>query len=178
MDEWRPSKRQHYWERSEYWEESERLEETCCHPISSERLSDVADVKNSIIIIIIEMKEKIKKSSSEKQESFSKPSTVEEISSKELTSARPSLVRKSKLFLKWTSQEHRKRNWWLYQKPYTLLITLTVYMCQGKKEEANSGLRNALIQDLSLNSVFELKRAKILIMEAGNSNGNIRPKKQ
>ena len=28
-DEWRPSKLQHYWERSEYWEESWRLEETC-----------------------------------------------------------------------------------------------------------------------------------------------------
>ena len=46
-DEWRPSKRQHYWERPEYWEESERLEGTCCHSNSSERPSDVADVKNS-----------------------------------------------------------------------------------------------------------------------------------
>ena len=33
--------------RLEYWEESWRLEETCCHSISSERLSANADEKNS-----------------------------------------------------------------------------------------------------------------------------------
>ena len=44
---WRPSKQQHYWERSEYWEESWRLEETCCHSNSSGRPSTGADVKNS-----------------------------------------------------------------------------------------------------------------------------------
>ena len=37
----------YYWKRPVYWEESWRLEETCCHSISSERPSDVADVKNS-----------------------------------------------------------------------------------------------------------------------------------
>ena len=46
-DEWRPSKRQHYWERQEYCEDSRRLEETCCHSNSSERPSVNADVKNS-----------------------------------------------------------------------------------------------------------------------------------
>ena len=43
--DWRPSKLQHYWKLPEYWEESWRLEETCCHSISSEMPSDVADVK-------------------------------------------------------------------------------------------------------------------------------------
>ena len=55
-DGWRPSKRQHYWERPEYWEESWRLEKTCCHSDSSEKPSANADVKNSnewIIIIMI-----------------------------------------------------------------------------------------------------------------------------
>ena len=46
-DEWRPSKRQHYWERPEYWEESWRLEETCCHSNSREKPPVNADVKNS-----------------------------------------------------------------------------------------------------------------------------------
>ena len=55
-DGWRPSKRQHYWERTEYLEESWRLEETCCHSDSSEKPSANADEKSSnewIIIIII-----------------------------------------------------------------------------------------------------------------------------
>ena len=38
---------QHYWKRPQYWEDSWSLEETCCHSISSERLSAYADVKNS-----------------------------------------------------------------------------------------------------------------------------------
>ena len=47
VTEWRPSRQQHYWKRPEYWEKSWRLEETCCHSNSSERPSDVADMKNS-----------------------------------------------------------------------------------------------------------------------------------
>ncbi len=47
LDEWRRSKRQHYWEGSEYWEESRSLEGTCCHSNSSEKPSANADVKNS-----------------------------------------------------------------------------------------------------------------------------------
>ena len=46
-DEWRPSKRQHFWRRTEYWEESWRLDESCCHSNSSERPSANVDVKNS-----------------------------------------------------------------------------------------------------------------------------------
>ena len=45
--EWRPSKRQHYWERPGYWEGSWRVEETCCHSNSSERPSANTEVKNS-----------------------------------------------------------------------------------------------------------------------------------
>ena len=45
--EWRPSKQQHDWKWPEYWEESWTLEEICCHSISSERPSALADVKNS-----------------------------------------------------------------------------------------------------------------------------------
>ena len=47
LDEWRPSKLLHYWDRPEYWEESLRLEETCCHSNSSEKPSANAGVKNS-----------------------------------------------------------------------------------------------------------------------------------
>ena len=36
FDEWRPSKREHYWQRSEYWEEYWRLEETSCQSFSRE----------------------------------------------------------------------------------------------------------------------------------------------
>ena len=36
-----------------YWDESWRLEETCCHPISCEKLSAYTDVKTSIKLIII-----------------------------------------------------------------------------------------------------------------------------
>ena len=46
-DGWRPSKRQHYWERLEYWEESWKLKEDCYHSNSSERPSANAYVKNS-----------------------------------------------------------------------------------------------------------------------------------
>ena len=46
-DDWRPSKRQHYWKQPEYWEESWRLEETCCHSNFCEKTSANADVKNS-----------------------------------------------------------------------------------------------------------------------------------
>ena len=46
-DEWKPSKRQHYWKRSEYWEESWRLEETFCQSNSRERPSAKTNVKNS-----------------------------------------------------------------------------------------------------------------------------------
>ena len=57
-DGWRPSKRQHYWERPEYWEESGRLEDTCCHSDSSEKPSANADGKSSNewikLIIILE----------------------------------------------------------------------------------------------------------------------------
>ena len=47
VDEWRPSKQQHNWERPEYWEESWRIEETCCQSNSCERPSANEDVKNS-----------------------------------------------------------------------------------------------------------------------------------
>ena len=46
LDESRPSKLLHYWERAEYWEASWRLEETCCYSDTSERSSANADVKN------------------------------------------------------------------------------------------------------------------------------------
>ena len=52
-DEWRPSKRLHYWERPEYWEVSRWLEDTWCHSVSREKPSANADVKSSNEWIII-----------------------------------------------------------------------------------------------------------------------------
>ena len=46
LEEWRPSKQQHYWRRPEYWEESCWLEETCCHSNSSEKPLAYAERKN------------------------------------------------------------------------------------------------------------------------------------
>ena len=43
----------YYWERPEYWEESWKFEETCCHSNFSERPSANAEVKKTLIIIII-----------------------------------------------------------------------------------------------------------------------------
>ena len=47
VGDWRPSKLQHFWNRSEYWEESWRLKETCFHSKSSEESSTNACVKNT-----------------------------------------------------------------------------------------------------------------------------------
>ena len=47
VDEPRPSKLQHCWDRLEYWEESQKPKETCCLLDSSERPSANAGVKSS-----------------------------------------------------------------------------------------------------------------------------------
>ena len=64
-NEWRPSKLQHYQDRSEYWEEPWRLKEICCHSNPCEKSSANAGVKNSqkskiiMMIIIIHIQENV-----------------------------------------------------------------------------------------------------------------------